>query len=606
MKKILKITGLIIGVLILLLLIAPFLFKGSLEDLLKKNINENLNATVTWKHLNVSFLKSFPKAAVVLEDFAVINKHPFNGDTLASGSKLELDMGITQLFKSEKESVVVDQLILDEAKVTIKIDSLGRANYDIGKENEAEATTKSPENTSEGFTFNLTHYEINHSEIQYLDASSDTYLVLTELFHEGNGDLGAELSELNTHTQAKTSFSLGDINYLNAHQLTLDANFQLDLKNQKYSFLKNEAKVNDLPLVFDGFIQLLEDGTEMDLSFETPTSDFKNFLAIIPKKYVSNLNGVETTGDFSIKGTINGLVNDVFIPKMDVAIQSNNASFKYPNLPKKVENIELDVQLKNETGLTKDTYLTIGSISFKVDDELFNATGSLANLTGNMLVDLALKGTLNLANIEKVFPFELDQPLTGVFKADVTTQFDMGSIEKEQYDLIKTNGVASLKDFNYADPSFSHPINIAEADVTMAPGNITLNTLTATSGKTDIAAKGSIQNLIPWVMAKQDLKGRFTVDSNTFNVHDFMTSEEAQNNSTAEGGSTKTKETAAKLPDFLDATLDFTAKTLRYDNLVLDNAKGTVSIKDEAATLSNITSSFLGGKIGLNGSVSTK
>ncbi|MCH9660509.1 MAG: AsmA-like C-terminal region-containing protein, partial [Bacteroidetes bacterium] len=46
--------------------------------------------------------------------------------------------------------------------------------------------------------------------------------------------------------------------------------------------------------------------------------------------------------------------------------------------------------------------------------------------------------------------------------------------------------------------------------------------------------------------------------------------------------------------------------TLRYDNLVLDNAKGTVSIKDEAATLSNITSSFLGGKIGLNGSVSTK
>jgi hypothetical protein len=60
----------------------------------------------------------------------------------------------------------------------------------------------------------------------------------------------------------------------------------------------------------------------------------------------------------------------------------------------------------------------------------------------------------------------------------------------------------------------------------MIPGNIRLNNFEATSGQTDINATGTIRNLIPWIMEKQDLKGNFLVNSNTFNVNDFMSSEE--------------------------------------------------------------------------------
>jgi hypothetical protein len=70
------------------------------------------------------------------------------------------------------------------------------------------------------------------------------------------------------------------------------------------------------------------------LKFKTPTSSFKNFLGIIPAAYASSLDNVKTTGDFTVAGFAKGLYSDTTVPKFNVAIASNNASFIpiYPNL----------------------------------------------------------------------------------------------------------------------------------------------------------------------------------------------------------------------------------------------------------------------------------
>ncbi|WP_432412693.1 AsmA-like C-terminal region-containing protein [Rasiella sp. SM2506] len=610
MKKIFKILGIVLGVVIILLILAPFLFKGTIEDLLKKNINKNLNATVAWEELDLSLFRSFPNAAVVIKDFTVINKAPFAGDTLASGESLKIDMGITQLFKSSNEAIKIDALQLNNAFINIKIDSLGNANYDVAVKSDAPIADKTATAEEKGFVFDLQQYEVNNSRINYIDEATKTYLTLTEVNHKGDGDFSLDISNLATKTDALVSLKLGDVDYLNNNKVSLDADFQLDLKNQKYTFLENEAKINDLPLTFNGFVKVNETTNEIDLTFKTPSSDFKNFLAVIPKVYVKELDGVTTTGDFTVDGKLKGIVDEERIPTMDIKVRSTNASFKYPDLPKTVRNITINADLMNETGFLKDTYLNIGNLTFKIDDELFTANGSIRDLTENALVHLALKGTLNLANIDQVLPIEMEQPLRGVFKADVTTNFDMASVENEQYQNIKTNGTASLSDFTYTDATFKNPINIGKAAITMSSGNnIRLNEMTATTGGTDVQANGDIQNLIPWVMSKQDLKGVFNVTSNTFNLNDFMAEEVPASGKKAEGNTNNTaiaKEESIKIPDFLDATLNFSAKKVIYDDLTLDNAKGTVSIKNETASLSNVTSSLLGGNVALSGNVSTK
>lgn len=607
MKKALKIIAIILGILIVGLLVSPFVFKGSLEKMLKRTINKNLNATVAWEDLDLTILSSFPDASLQLKDFSVINKAPFEGDTLASGKNLRLEMGIMQLFKSK--NLKIDAVKINGALMNIKVDSLGNANYDVALKKDAPIKSGESNAEEENFTFELKEYEITNSRINYLDETSKIYFSLIDVQHKGSGDLSEDITDLDTETSALASFKMEDTQYLKNNKISLDAQFELDLKNQKYSFLKNEARINDLPLTFDGYFQMNENDNEVDITFKTPSSDFKNFLAVIPEAYVKQISDVKTTGDFTVNGVVKGIMDSGNIPTMDIRVASDNASFKYPDLPKTVENISIDAQLKNETGLLQDTFLNIPTLTFKIDGEPFRMNGSIRNITENPFVSMAMLGTLNLANIKEVLPIEMEQNLTGIFKADIKADFDMESVEKEQYQKIDAHGTASLTNFNY-DAGFKDDLKISDASLAVQSGNFTLRELNATTGQTDIKASGNIQNLIPFLMSKQKLKGKFDVHSNTFNVNDFMVAEE----DTTEPKSDKKEDTslakptseAIKIPDFLDATLAFNANKVIYDNLQLKNAKGTASIQNETITISNFTSDIFGGKIALSGNVSTK
>lgn len=606
MKKAFKIVGIIVGLLIIALVAAPFIFKGSLEKMLQRTINENLNATVGWEKLDLSIFSSFPDASLQLKNFSVINKVPFQGDTLASGKKLQLEMGIMQLFKSGKESIKIDAIYLENALINLKIDSLGTANYDIAVKDDSPFMEEEKESEG-GFNFELNNYEIKNSRINYLDASSGIFVILSDVQHTGKGDFSQIVSNLDTKTSALISLEMDKTKYLTNHQLFLDAVFKLDLENQVYSFLENEAKINQLPLTFNGFIKMNESNNEVDISFKTPSSDFKNFLALIPEEYVKQIDQVQTTGDFTVNGIIRGIIDEAHIPTMDIKISSNNASFKYPELPKRVEDITIDAELINESGIIADTYVHIPKLNFRIDNEAFRVNGSVKRITENPLVDMEMQGTLNLANIEKILPVNLDQDLTGIFKADIHAKFDMESVEKERYENIDARGNASLSNFIYKDAGFKNDINISNASIDLNPTTITLKQLNLTSGQTDIEASGIIQNLLQFLLKKQTLKGRFAVNSNTFNVNDFMSSEntEKKKSESESDSSVTAKKESIKIPDFLDASMDFSAKRVLYDNLELKNAKGTATIKEEAISISNFTSDIFGGSLRMAGKVST-
>ncbi|MCK8522380.1 AsmA family protein [Aquimarina sp. D1M17] len=603
MKKALKIFGIVLLFGIIAIISIPFLFKGTIQEKVRYLINQHVTATVDFTDLDISLIRSFPKASIVIDELSIINNAPFEGDTLAYSKKIALDMSINELFKDKTEAISVQKIIIDQANIAIKTDSLGRSNFDIAK---TQGTEEKPvvQEEEESFTFALEHYEINDSKILYKDDVSKTLLIMTHLNHSGDGSVSGEKVLLDTKTNTEASFELDGTKYLNKNKLELDAQLELDLKNQQYTFKENKALINRLPLEFAGFVKLEEKFTDVDLTFKTPTSDFKNFLAVIPEVYAKNLDGVTTTGDFSIDGKIKGKTDDTYIPKMDIKILSQNASFKYPDLPKGVKNINIDTEIKNETGLVDDTYIKIGNLTFKIDQDSFAANGSLRNITKNMIVDMMMKGTLNLAHLDQAYPLELEEKINGIVKANINTHFDMESLEKEQYQNVKSSGTASISDFTYASDDLPNEIHIKTANVSFNPQTISLDNMKANSGKSDISAQGTIDNLMGFLFAKQDLKGNFDVTSDVFAVNDFMVTGESEEENS--GTTESIEEESMKIPSFLDATLNFDTKKVVYDNLELQNTKGSVKIKDETAYLQNVTSNIFNGGLAFNGNVSTK
>lgn len=607
-KKILKILGVLLILILAVLIAAPFFLEAKIGDIIKNNVNKNVNATLDFSEANLSLVSSFPNAEVAFKDVVLINKAPFEGDTLFKATNLELTMGIMQLFKGTGESIAINNIYLDDALVNVVVDKEENANYDIAIASETTTTVEEP-STTDGFSFDLQSYEISNSRIYYTDNSTGITFKLDDFQHKGTGDLSLATSELDTHTDAFISLEMDSVNYLNKNKIKLDALIGIDLNENKYSFLKNEALLNQLPLVFDGFIKLNETSQEIDLTFKTPSSDFKNFLGVIPEIYSKNIEDVSTTGDFTVNGNFNGIVDETHIPKFHIEIKSDNASFKYPDLPKAVRNVNFDIQLNNKTGITEDTYVDINKASFMIDEDKFNLTSHITELMGNTKVKAHIDGAMNLANISKAYPVPAEYNLKGMLKADITTAFDMQSVEKEQYEKTSTTGDLSVNNFEYNSDELANPVKFNSARLTFNPKTVTLNNLNGTTGTTDFDATGTINNLLGFMFNDEKVEGNFNLKSNTFALNDFMVAEtdnpvETVNGETNSGSTTE--EEKIKIPSFLDATINADAKKVIYDNITLSNVTGVLRIKDETATLSNMNAGMFGGNIAFNGDVSTK
>ncbi|WP_262733530.1 AsmA-like C-terminal region-containing protein [Gaetbulibacter sp. NE] len=602
MKKALKILGIVILIVFLLLLAIPFAFQSQIKDMVKNFINQNLNAHVEFSDVSLSLIRSFPQAHVNVDDLVITNFEPFKDETFATAKNISFTMSVKELFKkADEDPIVVNSITVDEALLTLKTDKFGNTNYDLAKKDDTTNNTDSSTESS-SFSFDIEDYSINSSALTYLDEGANTEIYITELNHSGKGTFSAETSELDTKTEANVSLSMDSTKYLNNNHIKLDALIGLDLNNQKYTFKDNKGYINLLPLEFKGYVQMVDDGQEIDITFENPQSSFKDFLAVIPETYSKNIDDVETSGDFKVSGVIKGLVSETTIPTLDISILSNNASFKYPDLPKRVENITIDTAIKNTTGNVDDTFVAINTLNFKIDQDVFKSSATIKNITKNMLVNANLDGTLNLNNITKAYPIELENELSGILKGNLNTAFDMEAIEKNQYERIKNNGSVTVSDFIFSSEDIVNPIHISKADVTFNPGTVSLNSFNAKTGESDLNATGTIKNLIGFLLSDKKLQGNFNVNSNYFAVSDFMVA----SSETEDTNKTTPASESLKIPDFLDCTINANAKTVVYDNLNLKDVKGALVIKDQEAKLQNLTSSIFDGILAVTGNVSTK
>jgi hypothetical protein len=598
-KKILKIVGVLLLLIIGSLIAIPYFFSDQIKAKIESAINEKVDAKISFKDANISLFKSFPNATVTLDNLLVINKAPFLGDTLVSIGELNLKMSVKELFKDKSEIMKIDGVTSKNGFLNILFNKDGIGNYDIAmKDKSIDDKSK-----SEPLSLKVNSYSVENYRFKYFDERSKIKFVIDSLNHSGTGDFGTEKLDLNTKSTANVSLNMDKVNYMNKLHLTLDAVLGIDLKNKKYTFKENKAKINELPLEFDGFIQLVEAGQVYDLKFKTPTSSFKNFLGLIPAAYSSKLDGVKTTGDFTVSGFAKGVFSDVNIPKFNVAIASNNASFQYPNLPKSVRNIVIDTKIINESGLANDTYVNLDKLSFAIDKDVFAGNANFKNLTTNALVDAAVKGTINLANLSKAYPIKLKIPLSGILNADVTTKFDMESVKNSQYAKINNAGTMSLSGFKYVDDK-GKVLNINQANIQFNPSKVNLQKFEATTGKSDVSVTGLLENFYGFIFQNQELKGNFNMISNQIAVSDFMDSNSKSATETKVVSSGKSA--PMKIPAFLNCAITAKANTVLYDNLVLKNVSGKMIINDQKVTLQNVKSSIFGGTIAANGDVSTK
>ena len=604
-KKIFKWGGITLLLLIIAMIAIPFFFKDTIKEKVIEMANENLKANIALQDVDISLFKNFPKAQVTLNDFVLVNKEPFVGDTLFAAKHIDVTLSIKDLLAGNYNLLGAN---VRDASVYIHLNKEGAGNFDIA------IPSDKPEEESAPIKLDIQQYNVENLKFTFKMDDGNLFMEVADIYHSGKGNFAEEVLDLDTQTKANVTFAMDKSTFMKQVPITLQAILGIDLKNQKYTFKQNKATVNRLDLVFDGFIQLLEEGQRYDLTFSTPTNSFQNFLALIPEEYSKNIENVKTTGNLTLKGFAKGDMVGDKIPTFGIEMYADNASFKYPNLPKTVRDITIDLKVNNDTGITNDTKINLNKFTMSIDQDHFSARANVSNMVVNPFVDMALKGTVNLANLSQAYPISLDKKFSGILRADIATQLDMKSVEAKKYQNIKAQGTLSLSQFVYAGEEFVKPFHIDNLNVTFNPSHIGLSQFDARTGETDLHLTGTIDNLYGFAFRKEILKGNFNLSSNKLVVNDFMqpAAKEATTPTKQETKETpkieaKTPTQAAiKVPAFLDCTLTAKANTVSYDNLKLSNVSGKLIIKDEKVALENLKSDIFGGNIALSGDVSTK
>ncbi len=593
MKKILKITGIIFVALILFILIIPFFFKSQITDLIKNEANKNLNATLNFNDVGLNLLSSFPNLSLSMNDLSIVNKAPFEGDTVFSSSNLNLSINLISVISGDKIKINSFKMINPKVLVFILKDST--ANYKIFPEENKNETT---ENESDGkISVDLESYEIVNGKIAYIDQTSNMVAAINGLNHTGDGDFSQDNFILRTKTDVKElTFEMNNIKFLNRVSAELTMDLDVNLKDMKFILKNNQLKMNNLVLNLDGGVEFPNDELFVDFNFNAPSASFKDILSLVPAIYKNNFADLKANGTANLSGNLKGKSTDDLIPAFNLKINVANADFSYPQLPVPVKNVNVDLTIANNDGIINNTIIDLSKIHFELGKDPFDGRLKVTNIKESPFVDAMMKGVINLDNLKNAIKFENITTLSGIINSDVSFTGNLQT-EQQNYENINANGKMKLQNFKYKSIDLKEEVNIPNAELSFTPKKVELKSFSTKIGESDLSASGELNNLISFFLADGILVGKLNVASNYFNMNPFMSEDE----STTPKKSDSVKISAINIPKNVDFVLSSTIKNLIYDNLDIKDFKGRLIVKNSKVIMENLSMNLLNGSLAGNG-----
>jgi hypothetical protein len=595
-----KIIYVLLGFILLIIIAAvsiPFLFKDKIIAKVKTEINNNINAKVDFGSFDLSLIKHFPSLSFSLNDLSVIGVKEFEGDTLTFVKSLDIGVNFWSIISGSQISI--KSIMVDKPYINILVLENGKANYDISKSTGPAASGSE----SSSFKMNLQHYEINNGNLVYNDRSLGFSMLMNNFSHSGSGDFTQDLFTLNTKTDADAaSIIYGGVKYISSAKTDIKADLEMDMKNSKYTFKDNEIKINELVLGIDGWLAMPAEDITMDLKWDAKKSDFKNFISMVPGVYSESFKNVKTSGTMALNGFVKGTYNEKKMPGFGLNVQVQNGMFKYPDLPTAVNNVNMDLKINNPDGVPDHTTINLTKLHAEMGADPFDARLLVKTPVSDADIDMMAKGKIDLGNISKIVPLEQGTTISGLLLADMTAKGRMSAIEQKRYEDFNASGSMKLTGMNYVSKDYKDGIKINSCELTFNPKNIGLNNFDMKTGNTDLKANGTLDNLLGYYFKKEMLKGFLNLSSNQIDLNPFMSS---TTSGTAAAPDTS-KLAVMEIPANIDFVMTTAIGKVLYDNLVLQNVKGNISVKEKTVGLNDVKFNMLDGSILMSGLYDTK
>jgi uncharacterized protein involved in outer membrane biogenesis len=594
MKKAVKITligvATLVGAIIVALVLVPVLLEDRIIERLRTELNERLNATVTFSDVDASLLSTFPTLTAEISALKITGEGEFEGVTLVSAESVAAGVDLFALVMDD--AIQIESIGIDHPEAHLIVTEDGKANYDIIAEpsEDPQGTTEE----SEDVAFEVERYWINEGVITYDEPGIS--VAAAGFTHEGSARISGSTQELESETTIEAlTVKLGEITYLKGANTRIDVVATIETDQQHLQVDEIQIAVNQLAVNGSGGVGWSDEALDLDVKLASKKGlPIKALISAIPNAYGADFAGLKASGAFSLAAAIDGQLgpDDDDIPSVAVAANVRNGALKYPDLPLGITDLNLDAKLEHPGGNLDKMRISVPKYGIVAGRSHAEGSLSIARPLSQPNVDLTLNGRFDLAEVAKAYPVSDIDALAGLIDANIEL-----SARGER--IAKLTGNIEATDVVY-QPAGAPAIEISAARVALSPQNTKIQELRAKVGESDVAIQGLASPLTTFLIDDQTITASASLKSNNLRVEDFLSNGEPA----AEGAAAGQPSTLV-LPENVDVKLQFDVRKLSYGDLVLRDFEGTGRIRNRRLILQGVRAKALGGTMKLDGTVTT-
>ena len=460
-KKTLKISGITLGTVLLVLLVAiAFVINfivtpKKLTPVVLDAANQTLNAHLDMESVELTFFSTFPQFGLKVKNGSLVSKALNDSSWCKTDSLLsfkECVLTVNPIAYLTENRIVVHNLSLEEVAVYAYRNKTGKANWEVtpASVDTIPADTASTDFNSE---IDIRNIELKHANLVFDDRNTDIYsriddanLKLRLSLTKGISTLGLKFDNKNI-----LFWQQGEL-LVNKIATSLRTDIMVDRQTAVWKLKDTELDVNGIRLDVNGTFRrdTVAKTIGMDLEYGLHAPSMETVLRMIPKSYVKD-SKVSAKGEVTVSGRVRGVYGDKKLPAVSLKIGIKEASAQYKDLPYGIDEVTADFDAYVDLMRHQPSYLNLKIFHFKGAHTEVLADAKVDDLLDDPLITFHTQSTVDLDALAKTFPLQESVTITGKLDADMGMKCRLSTLKKQDIGRMKLGGKLELKDFELKD-----------------------------------------------------------------------------------------------------------------------------------------------------------
>ena len=607
-KKLLTYTAWLLVIAVSGALSLGYYYQDQILQRFVQEANRYLTVPVATRQVSLSFLSTFPRVSVALDDVRIAGHA--DAPPLAEVTHVNFSFDVWALLRGE---YLIDRVALRQGRLYLHVDAEGHRNFTIFR---STAPASGVSASQSPLAFRLKTIILDQIEVDYVDDPLQHHTEMAAQRVEAALDVhGAQYGVWLKGDLFSQGIRVENATYFAQKGLLVDARLSYDHQQQHWQIMPSSFQLEKGGFTVSGHLDHAE-GTSLNLAVGGDQTDVQTLLSLLPTAMAKPLLAYRSAGEVYFEGTVNGRLPR---PRVDVRFGCQNASLYHPDYQKQLENLHLTGHFTNgaQQNLTTSE-LSLQDVEGTLDGERVRGNLLLRNFRDHYL-EAQVQTDINVQSVLSFYPLAEVRSASGHLTADIRLAGnlrDMRSAQLEQRQRTRSSGSLRLRDFHVQLAKYPLPFRRLNGLFTFQNNDVAIRDFSGYVGHSHFNLDGFFRNAIAYVLSPtQPLNVEADLQSSLIDLDELLSgtlNESAESNPARLAAQNDWQAAAAKQPYrfYLDPRLsvDFNCQVdrIKFRRFKGTNLRSRLEVKQQVARVRSLSVDAAGGSASASGTVNAQ